>query len=61
MPVVVVVILHQLLVLEVSVLLLDGVELVTQRKVVLVALLDLEDLSFELGNQEILLVTRKMH
>ena len=40
---------------------LDGVELVSQGEVVLVSLLDLEDLSFELRNEKVLLVTGQMH
>ena len=60
-PVVVVVILHQLLILEVSVLLLDRVELVPQRQVVLVSLLDLKNLRLELGDQQVLLVTGEVH
>ena len=40
---------------------LNGVELVSQGKVVLVSLLDLEDLSFELRNEKVLLVTGQMH
>ena len=59
--IVVVVVLHELLVLQVAVLLLDGVELVTQGKVVLVSLLDLEDLSLELRDEQILLVTGEVH
>lgn len=58
--VVVVIVLHQFLVLEVTVLLLDGVELVSQSQVVLVSLLDLEDLCFELGDEQVLLVTGEM-
>jgi hypothetical protein len=42
---------EELLVLEVAVLGLDGVELVAQGQVVLVALLDLEDLSLELRDE----------
>jgi hypothetical protein len=58
--VVVVVVLHQFLILDMSVLLLDGVELVSQSKVVLVSLLDLKDLSFQLRNQQVLLVRSEM-
>ena len=43
-----VVVLEQLLVLEVTVLGLNGVELVAEGEVVLVTLLDLEDLSLQL-------------
>jgi len=48
--------LAELLVLEVTVLSLDGVELISQSEVVLVALLDLEDLSLQLADEEVLLV-----
>ena len=58
--VVVVIVLHQFLILDMSVLLLDGVELVSQSKVVLVSLLDLKDLSFQLRNQQVLLVRSEM-
>ena len=44
-----------------TILSLDGVELVSQGEVVLVSLLDLEDLSFELRNEKVLLVTGQMH
>ena len=59
--IIVVVILHVLLVLQVAVLLLNGVELVTESKVVLVSLLDFEYLSFELRDEQILLIAGKMH
>ena len=58
--VVVVVVLHQLLVLNMPVLLLDGVELVSQSQVVLVSLLDLKDFGFELRDQQVLLVRSEM-
>ena len=45
------------LILKVSVLSLDVVQLVSQGKVVFVALLDLEDLSFQLRNEQVFLVT----
>jgi len=45
-----------LLILEVSVLGLNGVKLVSEGEEVLVSLLDLEDLSFELRDEEVLLV-----
>lgn len=48
--VVIVVILHQLLILEVSVLLLDGVQLVSEGDVVFISLLDFEDLGLELAD-----------
>lgn len=59
--VVVIVILHELFILEMSVLLLNGVQLVTQGEVVLVPLLDLEDLRLQLRDQEILLVAGEVH
>lgn len=43
-----VVVLQQLFVVKVSVLGLDRIELVTERQVVLIPLLDLEDFSLEL-------------
>ena len=46
-----VVVLEQLFVLEVTVLGLNGVKLVSQCKVVLVTLLNLEDLGLELRDQ----------
>ena len=46
-----VVVLEQLFVLEVTVLGLNGVKLVSQGKVVLVTLLNLEDLGLELRDQ----------
>jgi hypothetical protein len=61
MSIVVVIILHQLLILNMSVFLLDGVKLISESKVVLISLLDFKDLSLQLGDQEILLVTSKMH
>jgi hypothetical protein len=48
--------LEELLVLQVPVLGLDRVELVPQREVVLVPLLDLEDLCLQLRDQQVLLV-----
>ena len=56
-----VVILEQLLVLQVSVLGLDGVQLVPQGEVVLVALLDFEDLGLELRDEQVFLVAGEMH
>ena len=56
-----VIVLEELLVLQVSVLGLDGVELVSERKVVLVALLDLEDLGLELRNEQVFLVGSEVH
>ena len=61
MSVVVVVILHQLLILHVSILGLDRVQLVSQGQVIFVSLLDLKDLSFQLRDQKIFLVASKMH
>lgn len=40
---------------------LDRVELVPQSEVVFVPLLDLKDLSLELANEEVFLVTREMN
>ena len=60
MAVVVVVVLHQLLVLQVPVLLLDRVQLVPEGQVVLVSLLDLEDLRLQLRDQQVLLVACKV-
>lgn len=51
-----VVVLHELLVLQVSVFLLDSVELISEGEVVLVSLLDFEDLCLQLRNQKVLLV-----
>lgn len=59
--VVIVVILHELLILQVAVLLLHGIKLVAEGKVVLVALLDLKDLSLKLRNEQVLLVGSKMN
>jgi hypothetical protein len=61
MSVVIVVILHQLFILEMSIFLLDGVELVSQSNVIFISLLDLKDLSLQLTNKEVLLVACKMH
>ena len=61
MTVVVVVILHKLLILEMTVLLLNGVELISEGNVVLVSLLNLKDLCLELRNEEVLLVRRQMN
>lgn len=51
-----VVILQKFFILKVTVLGLDGVELVAQGKVVFVSLLDLKDLSFELADEQVLLI-----
>jgi hypothetical protein len=42
--------------LQVTVLALDGVQLIAEREEVLVPLLDLEDLSLKLRDQQVLLV-----
>jgi len=60
MSIVVVIILHQLFILDVSVLLLNSVELISQGEVVFVSLLDLEDFGLQLGNQKVFLVTSEM-
>ena len=44
-----------------AVLGLNGVELVSQSEVVLVSLLNLEDLSLELGDEQVLLVTGEVN
>jgi hypothetical protein len=56
-----VIVLQELLILQVAVLGLDSVKLVAQSQVVLVALLDLEDLSLQLGDEQVFLVTGQMH
>ena len=61
MSIVIVVILHQLFVLEMSILLLDGVELVSKSNVIFVSLLDLKDLSLELTNEKVFLIASEMH
>jgi hypothetical protein len=48
--------LEQFFVLQVAVLGLDGVKLISQCQVVLVSLLDLEDFSLQLTNEEVFLV-----
>lgn len=53
--------LQQLFVLEVAVLGLNSVKLVAQGEVVLVPLLDFEDLSLKLGDQQVFLVAGKVH
>ena len=60
MSVVVVIILHEFLILDMSILLLDCVQLISKSQVVLVSLLDLEDFSLQLRDQKILLVTSEM-
>jgi hypothetical protein len=44
-----------------SVLLLDGVELVSKSNVVFVSLLDLEDFRLELTDEEVFLVTSEVN
>jgi hypothetical protein len=56
-----IVVLKHLLVLQVSKLSLNCVQLVPQGEVVLITLLDFEDLSFQLANQQVFLVTSQMH
>jgi hypothetical protein len=51
-----VVILKKFFILKVTVLGLDGVELIAQGKVVFVSLLDFEDLRFELADEQVFLV-----
>ena len=53
--------LEELLVLKVAVLGLNGVKLVPECEVVLVALLNLKDLCLELTDEQVLLVTRQVH
>ena len=59
--IVIVVVLHKLLILKIAVLLLHRVELVAQRQVVLVSLLDFEDLRLQLRDQQVLLVGSEVH
>lgn len=51
-----VVILEKFFILEVTIFGLNGVKLVAQGKVVFVSLLDLEDLGFELADEQVFLV-----
>ena len=60
MPIVVVIVLHQFLVLNMPILLLDRVKLVSQSKVVFVSLLNLKDFGFQLGNQQVFLIRSEM-
>ena len=60
MSVIIVVVLHQLLVLDVAILLLNGVKLVSKSNVIFVALLDLEDLCLQLGDEQVFLVACKV-
>jgi hypothetical protein len=57
MSIVVVIVLHKFLILKMTVLLLNGVELVSKSEIVLVSLLDFEYLCFKLRNKEVFLVT----
>jgi hypothetical protein len=59
--IVVVIILHKFLILNMSILLLNGVELISESEIIFVSLLDLKDFSFELGDQQVFLVTSKMY
>jgi len=61
MSIIIVVILHKFLVLDVSIFLLDGIELVSEGDIVFVTLLDLEDLRLQLTDKKVLLVACKMH
>jgi len=56
-----VIVLQKLLVLQVPILGLNGVELVTQGEVVLVTLLDFKDFGLQLRNQQVLLVGGQVH
>ena len=56
-----VVVLEQFLILQVSVLGLNRVQLVTEGQVVLISLLNLEDLCLQLGNEKVFLVGSEMN
>lgn len=56
-----IVVLQELLVLQVAVLRLDGVKLLTEREVVLVALLDFKNLGLELRDEQVLLVAGEVN
>jgi hypothetical protein len=60
MSVIVIVVLHEFFVLQMSVLLLNVVKLVSQGDIVFVTLLDFEDFSLELTDQQVLLVAGQM-
>ena len=60
MSVIVVIVLHQFLILDMSVFLLDRVKLVSQSKVVFVSLLNLKDFGFELRNEQVFLIRSEM-
>jgi len=55
-----VVILQKFFILKVTILSLDGVELIAQGKVVFVSLLNLEDLCFKLADEQVFLVRSEM-
>jgi len=59
--VVVVIVLHKFLVLDMSVFLLNCVQLVSEGEVVFISLLDFKDFSFQLRDKQILLVACEMH
>ena len=50
-----------LLILQVTVLALNGMQLIAKSEEVLVSLLNLENLSLQLGDQKILLVRGEVH
>ena len=56
-----VIVLEQFLILEVSPLGLEGIELVTEGQVVLVPLFNLKNLSFKLRNQQVFLVAGQVY
>lgn len=56
-----VVVLEQFLILQVSVLGLNRVQLVTEGQVILISLLNLEDLCLQLGNEKVFLVGSEMN
>ena len=56
-----VIVLEQFLILEVSPLGLEGIELVTEGQVVLVSLFNLKNLSFQLRNQQVFLVAGQVY
>ena len=59
--VIVVVVLHELLILKIAVLLLHSVKLIAQSEIVLVSLLNFEDLSLQLRDQQVLLIGSEVH
>ena len=56
-----VIVLEQFLILEVSPLGLEGIELVTEGQVVLVSLFNLKNLSFQLRNQQVFLIAGQVY